>query len=92
MQAEALGVLEAAAWGLAGGVATALVSLVAAIRAASFRWPWRRKGVTEREAREELSARLFVLGGSCVLGALVAAAAHGQMSGPWPAFIIGVAA
>ncbi|MEU8319724.1 hypothetical protein AB0C33_15275 [Nonomuraea sp. NPDC048881] len=92
MQAEALGTLEAALWGLAGGGAAALVSLLAAIKAAGFRWPWRRKDGTDQEARERFGPRLFVLGGTCLLGALVAAAAHGQMSGPWPAFLLGVGA
>ena len=50
-----------------------------------FRWPW-------RAAPEEIWPRLFVLAGSLILGALVAAAAHTQMTGPWPAFIMGVSA
>jgi hypothetical protein len=35
---------------------------------------------------------LFVLASGLLLGAVVAAAAHGQMSGPWPAFIFGISA
>ncbi|MEV0617589.1 hypothetical protein AB0I81_30005 [Nonomuraea sp. NPDC050404] len=90
---EALGVIEAALWGMAGGAAVALVSLTAAIKAAGYRWPWRGKnGVSKDEARERFWARLAVLGGSLGLGAIVAAAAHGQMSGPWPAFLLGVGA
>ncbi|MEU5869785.1 hypothetical protein ABZ815_52095 [Nonomuraea sp. NPDC047529] len=92
MQAEALGALEAALWGLAGGGSAALVSLSAAVKAAGYRWPWRRRITTDDEARERFWARLFVLGGTCVLGSLVAAAAHGQMSGPWPAFLLGLSA
>ncbi|MFG6197693.1 hypothetical protein [Nonomuraea sp. JJY05] len=92
MQAEALGVFEATLWGLAGGMAAALVSLTAAIKAAGYRWPWRRKNDTDREARERFWARMVVLGGCLLLGVLVAAAAHGQMSGPWPAFLLGVGA
>lgn len=93
MEAGALGVIEAAVWGLAGGAAAALVSLTAAIKAAGYRWPWRgRDGVSDVEARERFWARVVVLGGSLGLGAIVAAAAHGQMSGPWPAFLLGVGA
>ncbi|WP_326642272.1 hypothetical protein OIE67_19445 [Nonomuraea fuscirosea] len=92
MQAEALGVLEAALWGLAGGTAAALVALTAAIKAAGYRWPWRGKDGPGKEARERFWARLVVLGGSLLIGAIVAAAAHGQMSGPWPAFLLGVGA
>ncbi|WP_188197260.1 hypothetical protein [Nonomuraea sp. SYSU D8015] len=92
MQAQALGVLEAALWGLAGGGAAALVSLIAAIKAAGYRWPWRGKDRTDQEIREHFWARFAVLGGSLLLGSIVAAAAHGQMSGPWPAFLLGVGA
>jgi hypothetical protein len=86
-----LGLLDAALWGLAGGTAAAIVSFVGAVRAAGFRLPW-RTGNDEREAREEFWARLLVLGGGITLGTIVSAAAHSQMSGPWPAFIIGVGA
>ncbi len=54
-----------------------------AVTSAGFRWPWKRG---------ELGPRLFVLGCGLLLGALVAAAAHGQMSGAWPAFVIGAGA
>ncbi len=61
-----------------------MASLMAAVTAAGFRWPWRDEG--------ELGPRLFVLFGGLFLGALVAAAAHGQISGGWPAFIMGAGA
>ncbi|MFI6541425.1 hypothetical protein ACIBHY_53860 [Nonomuraea sp. NPDC050547] len=96
MQAEILGVWQAALWGLAGGGAAALVSLSAAVKAAGYRWPWRRRGgagqLRAEEVRERFWARLFVLATSLLLGAGVAAAAHGQMTGPWPAFLLGVGA
>ena len=41
---------------------------------------------------EERGPRLFVFGCSVFLGALVAAAASSEMSGPWPAFVIGAGA
>ena len=61
-----------------------MVSLSAAVVSAKYSWPWRKEG--------ELWPRLFVLAAGLVLGALVAAAAHDQMSGPWPAFIFGIGA
>ncbi|MEU4550347.1 hypothetical protein [Nonomuraea dietziae] len=97
MQAETLGLLEAALWGLAGGVASGLVSLMLAVKNAGYRWPWRtwpgRRRTGPREGDSEMFwARLFVFGATSLLGAFVAAAAHGQMAGPWPAFIMGVGA
>lgn len=78
-------VWEAALWGLAGGAASDLVSLMTAVHAAGFRFPWKGSG-------EDRGARLFVLAIGLMLGALVAAAASGQMSGAWPAFLLGIAA
>lgn len=75
---------EAALWGLAGGGAASLASLCAAVVSGGYTWPWRREG--------ELGPRLFVLAAGLVLGSVVAAAAHGQISGQWPAFIFGVGA
>ncbi|MDF9817126.1 hypothetical protein [Streptomyces sp. SPB162] len=74
---------QAALWGLAGGLATGLLSLTAAVIAADYQWPWTRR---------QLGPRLFVVAGGLLLGALVAAAAHGQMSGGWPAFVMGAGA
>jgi hypothetical protein len=80
-----MGWLATAAWGMVGGLAAGLMSLMAAVSAAKYRWPW-------QHSDEEFLPRLFVFCGSVVLGALIAAAAHGQISGPWPAFSMGVGA
>ena len=74
---------EAASWGLAGGLAAGVLALMTAVTEANFTWPWDRR---------EFGPRLFVLVGGLLLGALVAAAASGQMSGAWPAFVIGAGA
>jgi hypothetical protein len=74
---------QAASWGLAGGLAAGVLALMTAVTAANFKWPWKPG---------EFGPRLFVLAGSLLLGALVAAAASGQMSGAWPAFVIGAGA
>ena len=74
---------QAASWGLAGGVAAGVLALMTAVTAAHFKWPWKPG---------EFGPRLFVFCGTLLLGALVAAAAHAQISGAWPAFIIGAGA
>jgi hypothetical protein len=76
--------MEAAFWGLAGGLAAGLFSLLASIIAAGYRWPG--------PLRREFGPRLFVFGFGVLLGALVAVAVHSQLSGPWPAFVLGVGA
>jgi hypothetical protein len=80
-----MGLVEAAAWGVAGGLAAALIALSVEITEAGFRWPWRGND-------HGAGPRLFVLAAGLVLGALVAGAAHGQMTGAWPAFIMGASA
>lgn len=75
--------LQAADWGLAGGLAAGVLMLMTAVTTAGFKWPWKR---------DELWPRLFVVACSLLLGALVAAAAHDQMSGGWPAFVMGAGA
>jgi hypothetical protein len=80
-----MGPIEAGAWGLVGGLAAGLITLMVAVTEAGFHWPW-------RNANEEIWPRLFVVGCGLLLGGLVAAAAHAQMSGAWPAFIMGVGA
>jgi hypothetical protein len=75
----------AAGWGALGGAAAVLIGLMATVKARRWRFPW-------RDDPDSLWPRVFVYAGSLVLGAAVAAAAHGQMKGPWPAFIIGVGA
>jgi hypothetical protein len=79
-----MGLIQAAVWGLGGGLAAELVGMMAAVNAAGYRWPWKE--------RAELWPRLFVFVGGLLLGGLVAAAAHGQISGAWPAFIMGAGA
>ena len=74
---------QAASWGLAGGLAAGILGLMTAVTTAGFQWPWKR---------HELGPRLFVLSCGLLLGALVAAAAHSQMSGGWPAFVMGAGA
>jgi hypothetical protein len=74
---------EAASWGLAGGLAAGVLALMTALKAAGFKWPWKR---------EEIWPRLCFYGCGLFLGALVTAAAHSQMSGAWPAFVIGAGA
>lgn len=75
--------MQAAGWGLAGGLAAFLLSLMTAIRSAHFKWPWKR---------DEVFPRLVFMGCGLFLGVLVAAAAHAQMSGGWPAFVMGAGA
>ncbi len=75
--------VQAVGWGLAGGLAAGVLALMTAVTAAGFRWPWKRN---------ELWPRLFAIGCGVLLGALVVAAAHGQISGPWPAFAMGAGA
>jgi hypothetical protein len=77
-------VVEAAAWGLAGGTAAGLINLAAAIKAAGFHWPWREEG--------ELGPRLFVTAVALVVGVIVSTAAHTQVTGPWPALVMGISA
>lgn len=73
---------ESGLWGLAGGAAAGLLSLMTAVVANGFQW-W---------PTSERWPRLFVFGCSLLLGAGVAAAAGSEMSGPWPAFVIGAGA
>lgn len=77
--------VDAALWGLAGGLAAGLVSLSASIVSAGFKWPW-------RDNEDGIGPQIFVTVVGLIIGALVAAAAHGQMSGGWPAFIMGISA
>jgi hypothetical protein len=73
---------QAVGWGLAGGLAAGVLGLMTTVATAGFKWP----------ERDELGPRLFVVGGGLLLGALVAAASSSQMSGAWPAFVIGAGA
>lgn len=80
-----MGIIQASCWGVAGGAAAALISLMTDVTGHGFRWPW-------QATSEEIWPRLFVLACALLLGGLVAAAAHTQMTGPWPAFLMGVSA
>jgi hypothetical protein len=80
-----MGLVYAGVWGLLGGLAAGLVVVSAAVRAAGFRWPW-------KHAEDGIWPQLFVVAVGVTIGALVAAAAHAQMNGPWPAFLLGVGA
>ena len=53
--------------------------------ALGHRWPWRRN-------EDGIWPQLFVAAVGVVVGGLVAAAAHSQMSGPWPALLMGASA
>jgi hypothetical protein len=77
--------IEAAAWGIAGGLASGLVTLSADVVGAGYKWPW-------RDNEYGIGPRLFVLGVGIIIGGIAAAAAHGQMTGGWPAFLMGVGA
>jgi hypothetical protein len=79
---DAMGLIVAAGWGAAGGVAAGLVALASAIAAAGMRWPWRR-----HEGWPQFV--VFLIG--AIVGMLVAGAAHSDMIGAWPAFLMGVA-
>ena len=62
-----------------------LVSLVAAIKAADYHWP--------KELYEHgVWPYVVVVGAGFIVSGVVAAAAHAQMSGPWPALLLGVCA
>jgi hypothetical protein len=70
---------------VAGGLAAGLVALSASIAQAGDKWPWRGNS-------DGIWPQLFVTCAGIAVGALVAAAAHSQMSGAWPAFLLGVGA
>jgi hypothetical protein len=80
-----MGLFEAGAWGLAGGIAAGLVALSADVVSAKHRWPW-------ADNEYGIWPRLFVIGVGLVVGAIVASAAHTQMTGPWPALLLGAGA
>jgi hypothetical protein len=80
-----MGIIVAGAWGLAGGGAAGLVSLSADVVAAGHTWPW-------RDNPYGIWPRLFVIVVGMIIGAVVAGAAHSQMTGPWPALLTGISA
>jgi hypothetical protein len=78
-------VLDAASWGVTGGLAASMAALSAAIIKAGYRWPWRGEP-------DGMWPRFTVYAVGVIVGGIVSAAAHGQMSGGWPAFLMGIAA
>jgi uncharacterized membrane protein YfcA len=62
-----------------------LISFVADIVAAGYTWPW-------QDRRESRWPRLAVMGLKVLIGALVSAAMASQVTGPWPAFLLGITA
>jgi hypothetical protein len=80
-----MGVVEAAGWGLAGGAVAGLIGLSSAVVAAGYRWPWRLSS-------DGVWPHLFVATAGLIVGTLVAASAHAQMTGAWPALVMGACA
>jgi hypothetical protein len=74
---------EAASWGAIGGGAVVLLNFGGDLVRSSFRWPW---------PRNEVGPRLVYAAIQLLLGSLVTAANHSQVTGAWPAFIIGISA
>jgi hypothetical protein len=80
-----MGLVEAGGWGLCGGIAAGLVALAAAITAAGFKWPWRGN-------EDGPWPRFCVYATGVIVGTVVAAAAHSEMSGALPALLMGASA
>jgi hypothetical protein len=77
--------IGAGAYGIAGGLAASLVALSAAIVKAGYKWPWRGEP-------DGIWPRFTVYAIGLIVGGIVCACAHSDMSGGWPAFLMGVAA
>jgi hypothetical protein len=77
-----MGLMEAAAWGLLGGLTAGLIALSSAIVGRRFRLP----------PRSERWPRVIVAAIGLAIGAIVAGAAHAQLAGEWPALIMGASA
>jgi hypothetical protein len=77
---EVMLLMEAAAWGLAGGSAAGLLSVSTEIQ---------KRGLPPKD---ELLARGIVFGIGLVLGVLVAAANFAQLAGAFPALLLGASA
>jgi hypothetical protein len=80
-----MGFVEAGGWGLCGGSAAGLVALAAAITATGFRWPWNGND-------DGPWPRFCVYAIGVVVGTVVAAAAHSEMTGALPALLMGASA
>jgi hypothetical protein len=79
-----MGIVEAGLWGLAGGGVAGLVALAADV-GAEHKWPW-------RDNEYGIGPWLFIIAVGIIVGAVVAGAAHSQMTGPWPALLMGISA
>lgn len=77
--------VQAAAWGIAGGISAGLISFSSSIVAAGHRWPWHDNGMGAFPY-----ATVFAIG--LIIGGVVAGAAHNQITGEWPALIMGASA
>lgn len=74
----------AACWGAAGGGAVWLLGLGTDLAKVQFKnWPW---------PRATIGPRLAFLAIQLGLGSVVTAANHDQITGSWPAFILGISA
>jgi hypothetical protein len=80
-----VGLAAATAWGALGGMLAGLVSMAADIVAGGWCWPWHGN-------RDGIWPRIFVFLVGVLVGAGVSAAAHSEMTGAWPAFIMGIGA
>jgi hypothetical protein len=77
--------LGAGGFGVLGGLAAGLVAFSAAIVKAGLRWPGRGNP-------DGVWPRVTVYAVGIIVGAIVSACSHAEMSGEWPAFLMGVAA
>jgi hypothetical protein len=82
-----MSIWEAAGWGLSGGLCVEALALNSLIRT-SRRWSWRRP-IPQGFAAYLISV---ILRASAGAGLAAAAAGSGQVSGPFAAFALGVAA
>jgi hypothetical protein len=82
---------EAALWGFTGGAVAQLLRTAADVIAAGNRWPWRTEDSSDASTGG-FGPYLFVACASILAGVGLAAAAHTQMTGAWPALIMGMTA
>jgi hypothetical protein len=80
-----MGLVEAGGWGLCGGASAGLVALAAAITAGGFKWPWKGN-------EDGPWPRFCVYAIGVIVGTVVAAAAHSEMTGALPALLMGASA
>ncbi len=82
---QRMGLVEAGLWGFCGGAAAGLVSLALAITKGGHKWPWRGNP-------DGPWPRICVYAIGVIVGMVVAAAAHSQMTGGLPALLMGASA